>query len=208
MIILASGPSVREYNIRDLEKRGTLIAINGAALYCKPDLAFSMDRIVSEYCCPLWRVQGVPRIMLRAGITQNFTPKMMEGLEFFTHDSKDPTFMTPTKGFLNGSNSSTCALNLAYQWGVRRVFLLGFDMQRGPKTAEIPSGLSYWHPTYPWNTAGAAKNGKLAEWAEEFEAIKPQFANKGVKIYNVNHRSRIKAFEVISYDAFQRLTDG
>lgn len=201
MIILASGPSVKKYPLRDLEKKGTLVALNGAALYVKPDIAITMDRLVAEYCVPMWITQNVPRILLRKGITQNFTPEQMDRCGFFTHDGDNPTYMTPVSGCLNGSNSGTCALNLAYQFAPKRVFLLGFDMQRGEKPASVP----YWHPPYPWNTAGAAKNGKLAEWAHEFEAIKKQFDAKGIEVFNVNHRSVIEAFPQISFVKFWQM---
>lgn len=198
VIILASGPSVREYNLRDLEMRGALIAINGAALYTKPAVALTMDRLVAEYCVPLWRIQGVPAIWIRKGIAKNFSPI---GCMEFEHEGNTPTFMTPRMDKLNGSNSSTCALNLALQLSPRRVYLLGLDMQRGD------DNLPYWHPPYPWNTTGAAKNRKLAEWAQEFADIKKQFDIHRIEIINVNHRSKITAFPVIAYDEFRRRTD-
>lgn len=203
VILLASGPSVREYNLRDLDQRGNLIALNGAALYVKPAAALTMDRLVAEFCCPLWKIQGVPSVWIRKGITQNFDPATLSRYMQFEHDGDDPTHMTPFHGRLNGSNSGTCALNLAFQVKPERVFLLGYDMQRG----ELPLNLPYWHPPYAWNTAGAAKNGKLAEWAREFDIIAQQFKKAGIEVFNVNHRSLIESFTKISYKEFLRMTD-
>lgn len=204
VILLASGPSVQSYNLRDIEQRGNLIALNGAALYVKPAAALTMDRLVAEYCCPLWKTQGVPSVWIRKGITQNFDPATLNRYMQFEHDGTDPLRMTPVHGRLNGSNSGTCALNLAYQIEPGRIFLLGYDMQRSDKPANLP----YWHPPYSWNMSGAAKNGKLAEWAREFDSIAEQFKKAKIEVYNVNHRSLIESFPRISYKEFLRMTDG
>lgn len=202
IIVLAAGPSVADYNIRGLEERGLLIAVNGAGLYTKPDVAFTMDRLVAELCVPVWRVQGVPSIWVREGIGKNFST---DGLMQFKHDGNCPTHMTLAAGYLNGSNSGTCALNLAYQIasaGGKRVFLLGFDMKRGDK----PTHIAYWYPPYAWNTYGSAKDGKLREWAREFEDISKQFELNQIEVFNVNHRSAIESFPQISYAKFKEMT--
>jgi hypothetical protein len=198
VIVLASGCSVADYNLRDLETRGTLIAVSGAALYVKPHIALSMDRRVAEYCYPMWRNQGVPEIWLRSCIARNFTPA--KDTRMFTHDIDNPTSMSLTKGFLNGSNTGTCALNLALQLQPKRIFLLGFDMQRGDKNEP------YWHPPYPWNTEGGTKSGKLKEWSREFVSIASQCKMAGVVVSNVNHRSLITAFPVVDYARFRKVT--
>lgn len=199
VIVLACGPSVREYNLRNLEARGILIAINGGAMYVKPHVAFTMDRLVAELCVPVWRLQGVPDIYVRDGIAKNFKT---DGLRVFKHDGNDPVYMTPVEGYLNGSNSGSCALNLAFQYAPKRVFMLGYDMQRGGAPEEHP----YWFPPYAWNTYGSAKNGKLREWAEEFVELQKQFTNRGIELYNVNHRSKISAVEKITFAEFEELT--
>lgn len=205
VIVLAAGPSVRDYNLRDLERRGILITVNGAGLYTKPDIALTMDRLVAEYCCPLFRIQGVPKVYIRKGTTQNFdTASLCDGRYVqFEHDGDQPAYMTPVEGRLNGSNSGTCGLNLAYQMAPKRVFMFGFDMQRGDKNA---GDLPYWYPPYPWHLAGAAKNRKFMEWVGEFDEVARQFKAKGIEVFNVNHRSRIESFPVIGFKDFVGMT--
>lgn len=203
VIVLAAGPSVREYNLRDIERRGTLITVNGAGLYTKPDIALTMDRLVAEYCCPMFRIKGIPKVYVREGTTQNFDLSTLQDVTLFKHDGKNPAYMTPVEGYLNGSNSGTCGLNLAYQMSPSRVFMVGFDMQRGDKEK---GDLPYWYPPYPWHLAGAAKNRKFREWVDEFAEIGQQFEKKGIKVYNVNHRSLIETFPVVSFKEFTRMT--
>lgn len=199
LIVLASGPSVREYNIRLLHRRGTLLGVNGAALYACVDIALTMDRLVAEYCYPIWRIQGVPDIWLRSCIAKNFRPA--PDVNMFTNaNTKGPTF-SYERGCLNGDNSGMCAMNLALQLRPERVFLLGFDYAR-LEHGDDP----YWHPAYPWKPMGATTDGRLKEWAPEFAAVATAAKERGIAFYNVNHRSRITAFPVVSYKQFEEMT--
>lgn len=197
VILLASGPSINNYDLRDLEQHGHLIAISASALYTKPHVAFSMDRRAAEMCYPIWKTQGIPEIWLREGTTQNIV--VGANTTLYRHDGNSPTTMTFTHGLLNGSNSGTCAFNLALQRAKKRIFMLGYDMCR---MGQIP----YWHPTYPWNAIGASKDGNLRAWAAEYENISEQVRKKGIEVFNVNHRSALEVFPKITYDEFLRMT--
>lgn len=204
VIVLAAGPSVKQYNLRGLEDRGLLIAVNGAAIYQKCHVALTMDRKVAEFGYPIWQVQGVPEIWLRSCIAKNIKPD--KNVTLFLHDgARDGTDMSMVPGTLNGSNSGTCAFNLALQRAVtgntKRVFLLGYDMQRFDKDCN-----PYWYPAFEWNKAGGTKDGNLKVWAEEYNLLVPQVQKLGVQVFNVNHDSRLKAFPTITYDEFKKRT--
>ncbi len=217
VIVLGGGWSVSQYDLRDLEQRGHLIACNDSAIYTKPAVALSMDRLWAEHRFPLLCTQGVPEIYLREGCAKNFPPVSTNGnvrMFKFSEDyrlkvesaraAKEPhpeIPMTVEKGCLNGSNTGTCALNLAYQKFPPRVFLLGFDMCKGPGYE------AYWYPPYPWAPNGATTPGKYREWAPEFDFIACQFQKIGTQVYNVNHRSAIEAFKKITFTEFCRMTD-
>lgn len=202
IIVLAAGPSVKEYNIRGLEQRGHLIAVNGSALYTKPHVALTMDRLIAEFCYPIWKVQGVPEIWIRKGVMKNTKPG--PDVTLFEHDGqRHGTEMSITHGYLNGSNSGTCAFNLALQRATinsGRIFMLGFDMIRFNKNCD-----PYWYPAFEWNKAGGTKDGNLKVWAEEYFEIAKQIP-LNVKVYNVNHESRLKVFPTISYEKFRSMT--
>jgi hypothetical protein len=193
IIVLGGGASVLEYQIRNLERLGYLIAVNDAAIYTKPDVA---DRLWLEGRQLLLKALVPPMIYYRRGTPKNFTPP--EQWIPYEHDEGYPTLMTRQQGKLNGSNSGTCAINLAFQLRPHRVFLLGFDMQHGP------AGELHWYPDYSWG--GGSKKGTLREWANEFADIAKQFESADIPVFNVNHRSLIRAFETISYENFLRAT--
>ena len=201
VIVLAAGPSVRELNLRELETRGHLIAVNGASLYTKPHVAFTMDRLITQHCFPIWKIQGVPEIWLRRGVAKNVVPT--GNTTQFEHEGKDSHLrMTFEHGKLNGSNSGTCAFNLALQRATKRIFLIGYDLIRFKHDCE-----PYWYPPFAWNTAGGSKDGNLREWAEEYVVLK-KFVPPDVQVYNVNEprTTRLTAFPLISYESFQRMT--
>lgn len=213
IIVLGGGWSVSHYNLRGIEQRGYLIAANESAVLTKCHAAITMDRLWAEHRYQLLCTQGVPEVYLRAGIAKNFTPRQttqtFKATEQYEEEinlkRKNPdhvlfTHMAIEKGFLNGSNSGTCAINLAYQKVPPRVFLLGFDMCRGPGNEP------YWHPPYSWNPDGATRPRRYGEWAKEFDDIAMQFQKVGIEVFNVNHRSAIEAFRKISFEEFLRMT--
>lgn len=198
VIVLAGGSSVMAYDLRHLEKRGYLISVNDAALYTKCDVAFTMDRLWLEGRQQLLKVLNPPDIWFRRGTPKNFDPP--QHWMAYAHSDPEPAAMSLEPGHLSGSNSGTCALNLALQRSQKRVFMLGFDMQKGS------GGEKHWYPDYPWNAGGGTKQATLKEWSLEFKAIAAQFEMAGLKVYNVNHRSLITAFETISFDKFRSMT--
>lgn len=200
VIVLGGGASVMAYDLRHIAQRGYLIGVNDAALFTHVDVAFTMDRLWLEGRQQMLHILNPPEVWYRKGTPKNFNPP--QRWMAFTHSEDDPTIMSSEMGKFNGSNSGTCALNLAYQRSQARVFLLGFDMQRGPR------GEKHWYPDYPWanNEKSGTKKGTYSDWTAEFDAIAKQFAAKKLKVYNVNHRSLITAFETITYDKFLRMT--
>lgn len=191
LAVIAGGWSVSCYNLRELNDRVPLIAVNDAALYTRCHYALTMDRLWIESRYRMLNVLGVPNIWVRKGVCKHIMPD--PSWVQFVHDGEQQLTMTTALQHLNGSNSGTCALNLAFQLRPERVFLLGFDMQRGP------DGDAHWYPPYPWAPAGATKRGTYETWAAEFDAIAKQFVNAGIEVLNVTHRSLITSFPKISF---------
>lgn len=205
IIVLAGGPSVAEYNLRWMSKYGILISVNDAALFTRPQIAFSMDRLWAEHRYKLLLTLGVPEIWLREGCDRNFSINKSNTTIFdnLQHDTTGNRVLTLSRKsrLLHGSNSGVCAINLAYTMRPDRVFLLGFDMQRGD------NGEPYWYPEYPWRPNGATKPAKYVEWSREFDEIARQFDEENIPVYNVNHRSKIESFHTITFLQFRTIME-
>lgn len=199
VIVLAAGASVKSYNLYGIEERGYLIAVNDAALYTKCHAAFTMDRLWLEGRHEMLKILNPPEIWYRAGTPKNITPpKHWRAFEHHDVRGGAPLPMSIDRGRLEGSNSGTCAMNLAFQMKPTRVFMLGFDMQPGPQ------GEKHWYPDYPWG--GGPKSATMLSWAEEFDYIASQFRQARIDVFNVNHRSQISAFPMLRYEQFLETT--
>lgn len=170
--VLAGGWSASRFDLRKLP--GYVIAVNDAAIYSpRVDAVVSMDRIWAEHRYAQIAKLNVP-IYLRRSTIRNFT--VDASVTAFENDHRS-TLLTDEPGTLNGTHSGFCALNLAYQMRPADLYLVGFDMQLGPR------GERHWYPPYPWKSGGGSSAGKLAEWGSQFQLAASQLRVAGINTY-------------------------
>ena len=90
-----------------------------------------------------------------------------------------------------GGNSGYQALGLAYHWGVSKIVLLGYDMQRGPK------GETHHHGNHGHNLPDPSVR-ILGEWAQRFVQLGSDLRERGVEVVNATRRTAITCFEQMS----------
>lgn len=210
IVVVGGGWSVGQCDRKKLEyklRNTASIGVNDSAILLPCRYALSMDRLWTE---GRWRQVQLKfsdhSVWIRKGVAKNVN--LPDAVHQFEHDG-DCISMSSESGKLNGSNSGTCAVNLAWQWcnnsvglegaaaaSKRRVFLLGFDMQDGP------NGEKHWYPNYPWRPNGATKPGNFRDWVSEFSSINERFKDIGVPLINVNHRSAITDLCRITLEEF------
>lgn len=192
--IIGGGWSVSQYDLRDLSSFGKVIGINDAALWTPGcHTALTMDRLWFEHRWPYLRTLRVPEVFVREKCDCNIVrkDKARDNWKTFTHLNKPG--LSVDEGTLYGGNSGVCGINLAFQRSEEgdMLFLLGFDMCKGPK------GDPYWYPPYPWaKPEGATMPRKYKEWAPEFEAIGNQIRAAGRSVFNVTTYSEIDEYAV------------
>lgn len=194
--ILAGGWSAAFLDLTAL--RGLVIGVNDAAVRARCDCAVSMDRLWTEHRWHFLMALSRPAY-IRTAALKNIRERPT-WLTPFECNYKDNTFSTePT--ILNGTNSGACAINLAFQMQPKRLFLVGFDMNRSPNIENRP----YWYPDMPWTkSGGATTNGKYAEWAGQFDDAARAFGAAGVEVFNVSMTSAIRSFPKISPEEYAR----
>jgi hypothetical protein len=194
VVVIAGGFSVKSYDLSKLPVGPLYVGVNDAGYHFPCEHVLTMDRLWFEHrYSTISRVPVTKYFWIRKGINK-IIPQLDPKVREFACDNEALPLLDAKGMVFNGSNSGTVALNLAYQLSLRNIFLLGYDMQKGPN--EEP----YWYPPYPWNPTGATKPGKYQVWAKEFEEIARQLGNADIKIYNVNHRSKIGAFPTMSFE--------
>lgn len=195
IIIIGGGPSVLDFDINQITPRGLVIGVNDAAIHADVDVAVSMDRLWFENRYQMLLDRELPTYIRRSA-TQNIIERHLEGFNLFECDNESNR-MSKDERILNGTNSGMCAVNLAYVWKPKRVWLFGFDMKRAD------DGRPYWYPPYPWaKPEGGTGAKKYAQWADQFEDIFLQFADAGIMLMNVNERSAIKGVPQVSIGDF------
>jgi hypothetical protein len=86
-----------------------------------------------------------------------------------------------------GGHSGFQAINLAVQFGAKRILLLGFDMVGGRRLA---------------HEQGVAKqmSSRVNEWRKAMDGIAPQFVQLGVEVINCTPGSALKAYQTASLE--------
>jgi hypothetical protein len=92
----------------------------------------------------------------------------------------------------SGGNSGFQALNLAVQWGARRILLIGFDMTDA-------SGV-HWYGRNTWLMANNPDHHNFKRWIAAFEAAAPVLAKMGVEVINCSRYSALKCFPKLSIE--------
>jgi len=119
----------------------------------------------------------------------------MQGVKFVGRDHQHSTGITKRKDFISWNrNSGAAAINLAYHLGVKKIYLLGFDMQVGPTQME------HWHRHYSTGKNGPRDPRKLPFHRHllGFPRIVKDAKKLGLEIINVSPDSAITGFKKVS----------
>lgn len=84
----------------------------------------------------------------------------------------------------HGSNSGNQAIGLAYQFGARKIILLGYDIQHS-------GGRSHWHGDHP---APLRNGGAFAHWRQKFAILARDAAQVGLDIVNCSRMTSLTCF--------------
>lgn len=196
----------------DLDKlHGSVIAVNDAAVHLPWwDHCVSMDRLWTESRLSTVVVKSMQeepfsQIWIRKSALQNMPFESSFGrtadqVNPFECDHETDEFSRHL-GILNGRNSGQCAMNLAYQLVPRRLFLVGFDLNRDPAT-----GRAYWYLSYPWTTPqGGSSAKKYTDWAAGYNVAGRAFEQIGCEVFNVSTTSAVRAFPRITPADYLRM---
>lgn len=89
-----------------------------------------------------------------------------------------------------GGNSGFHALNLAVQFGVKRIILVGYDMH-------LDAGL-HWHGRHPQGLNNPT-TGNVARWRNCIDAAAPVMREIGVEVLNASPISALKNYEKVDF---------
>lgn len=199
--VIGGGWSVSQFDTGELVAHGHVIGVNDAALWTNVHEALTMDRLWFEHRWPYLKTCRVQKVWVREKCDCNVPRKdKRDNWATFKHFNKTDPSITP--GELHGGNSGAVAINLALQQMTvgDNLFLLGFDMCRGPGNEP------YWYPPYPWTAPeGATKPGHFKRWVDELGGFARYAQVKQLNIYNVSLRSRIELWPKLRFDQMMEM---
>jgi hypothetical protein len=184
VLIVASGPSAAGALLRDFKGRCRAIAINESWRLCEwADVLYGCDGA-------WWRARdGVPgfegaKLCYEARACREFG---LGRVEIERHCDRILTDRVGCVG--DGGNSGFQALNLAVQFGAKRVILIGFDMQ-------LDHGL-HWHGRHPQGLNNPSENN-IARWRQSIDGAAFVLKRLGVTVLNASPISALEAYPKMS----------
>jgi len=183
--LIGSGPSARKEDIDRLRWRCRALVINTTyQLAPWADVLYACDGKWWD-----WHKGAVEFKGLR--VTWDGPAAKRYGLHRIdlVLDGKDENVLSRTPGLLaRGSNSAYQALNLALQFGARRIALLGVDFY-GQR----------WHGAHLNGRAGQSQK-TLARWRDIFDAAAPTIGTFAAEVVNLSAESTLTAYPKMSVD--------
>jgi hypothetical protein len=179
--VVASGPSAKKVNLKALEGRAKVIAIKGTwelVPFC--DAVYGCD-------FPWWRhVRGLPDFK---GLRLAYAPKAVEQYGcrrvLIPNPSGDQMLFDEVGTVGAGGNSGFQALNLAAQFGARKIILAGFDC-----TGE------HWYGRNNWHGGSNPTDHNFRRWIAAMTIAARQLEARGVEVVNASPGSACKAFPI------------
>lgn len=186
--IIASGPSLRKPDVLAVRDRMKVLAIKKNI-----DLAPWADVC---YGCDVawWRNNvGLPKYAgLKVCGTARYISEAYPDIRIVNVIAHEDRLLFDTPGTIgSGGNSGFQALNLAAQWGARRIILLGFDL--GGEGVHV-----HWYGRN--NGTGQSNPDELnfRRWRPAFAEAAVELERRGVEVVNGSSLSRMAAFPVRS----------
>lgn len=181
VVIVGTGPSVQEVDLSPARGAAKVIAIKGEYKFCQADALYGIDvgwwiacRGAPDFkglkfspaptVCKLFR--DVRQVRLRP------VAKMLVG----------ETGLLGCGLRTGGGHSGFQAMNLAIQFGSKRLLLVGFDM-KGGRRQKAEAGVAKVDPR------------RTEEWRVALDAAAGQIAELGVEVVNCSPGSALKAFQ-------------
>lgn len=185
LVIIASGPSLTRADVARVEGSDVhIMGINLAYTICnRLDYLYACD--ASFWIRNYATVKSLPCKKYR--LEKTLARISYPGVEWLENDGTLGMSHEYPK-IRTGQNSGYQALNLAYLLGYRKIILLGYDMQPGPR------GKLHWHPDHE------SKNpppSLLEAWVKNFEALAPLLKNAGVTVLNATKKTALTCFEKV-----------
>jgi hypothetical protein len=180
--IVASGPSIKATDLSVLQDRVHTIVIKRTVERCPwAEVCYGCD-------AAWWLDQkGLPQfqgIKLFHGVQAANKWPDLRRVEIDMQ--QDRMLVEEPLRIGNGGNSGFQALNLAIQFGVKDVILIGLDLHN--------QGGAHWYGMNKWPGANNPAQSNFDRWSKGFDKAKHDVDRLGVTVVNTSMESAVKCF--------------
>ncbi len=180
--IIASGPSAKSAPITALRDKVKIIVINEGHNLCPwADVLYGCD-------AGWWQMRAGVRTFRNLKISQDERAcRMFPEIRKVDVDPKSNELKIGTIGQLGaGGNSGFQALNLAVQFGVYKIILIGYDMR-------VDLG-EHWHPRHYPPLSNPHPQDNIPRWRTAIDGAADTLKILGIDVLNCSAVSLLKAY--------------
>jgi hypothetical protein len=189
--LIASGPSAKRADIGALSGRCKAIAINESYNLCPwADVLYACDANWWKYRLGVPGFKGLK-------ISQDYLAydlfRLYSDIKKITVDRNGNKLLLNLFGVVgSGGNSGFQALNLAVQFGAKRIILVGYDMR-------VDKG-EHWHPRHPMPMSNPHPRDNLPRWRTAIDGAAGTLIALGIKVINCSDVSLLQAYPKMSIE--------
>lgn len=195
--ILASGPSIKKANVELLRGRLPVLAIKetiGIAPWA--DVVYGCD-------APWWaHRRGLPEFKgLKLAYHHHALDRFSDLRRVEIPDKHGGMLLLDKIGAVGaggagqgngGGHSGFQALNLAVQFGAKRILLVGYDLS--------DRGGVHFYGRNNWSKANNPASDQLARWAKTMDGLASQLKEIAVEVLNASRDSAMRAFRKVTIE--------
>lgn len=177
-VIVAGGPSAKDANLEPIKGLVRCIAINNSwELAPWADILYACDNSWWRQYKDKWPAfKGLK-------ITQDKLAKDEFKINRVICERHHEKLVLDRPGFVGwGGNSGFHSINLAVQFGIKKIILVGYDMH-------LRNGI-HWHGAHP-NGMHNPSDANVARWRRTVDAAAPVLKNLGVIVINTSMNSAL-----------------
>ena len=182
--IVASGPSTKKVSYGLLKGRVKTIAIKENHEICPwADMVYGCD-------LPFWRnCQNLPKFT-GLKVAHKSTTDTIKTIRIVEHEDR---LLTAEPGLIgSGANSGFHALNMAVQFGAKRILLLGYDMS---DTHGI-----HWFGRSQGDGRSQPGEWNFKRWRKAFAIASTQLHAMGIETLNASPLSSLTCFPIVTVE--------
>jgi len=181
--IVASGPSAKKAGVELLQGKARVITINESWRLCPwADVLYACDE-------KWWKLHDGVKFFqgLKICAEQEACKLYKDVKQIFVPDVRSDGLKFDQSGVVGaGGNSGFQALNLAVQFGGKRILLVGYDMR-------VDLG-EHWHASHPMPLSNPHPNDNLPRWRRALDGAAGCLKEKGVAVVNCSMVSTLTAY--------------